>query len=385
MEQQIKKKFYEVFGVEPAMYFAPGRVNLIGEHTDYNEGFVLPAAVDKLIVFAVKPNSVGSFRFFAFDLGESFETEEENIAKSDTAWANYLLGVVAQFRKAGLTVTAFDCVFGGNVPLGAGMSSSAAIEVGMAFAINDMFGLGVNRLTMTKFAQMAEHEYAGVNCGIMDQFASMHGKAGHVVRLDCRSLDFEYFPLDTTDYRLVLVNTGVKHELASSEYNKRRAECEAGVKILQKHYSGVRSLRDVTMEMLEAHRSEFGDVVYRRCSYIVEENERLLAGCKALANGDFAAFGQLMFGSHEGLSHKYEVSCAELDQLVAIARTAPGVLGSRMMGGGFGGCTITLIEKSKVADFERAVKSSYKTPDGREPEIYEVVIGDGAGELKMKN
>lgn len=363
------------------MFRAPGRVNLIGEHTDYNEGFVLPAAVDKQIVFAVKPNSVERFRFFAYDLNERFETQEDNIQKSDTAWANYLLGVVAQFVKAGKRVPAFDCVFGGNVPLGAGMSSSAAIEVGIAFAINDLFGLGCSRLDMTKFAQMAEHEYAGVNCGIMDQFASMHGKAGHVVRLDCRSLDFEYFPLDMTNYRLVLVNTGVKHSLASSEYNKRRAECEEGVRILQKYYNGVRSLRDATLEMIEAHRAEFGDVVYRRCSYIVEENERLLAGCKALADGDFAAFGQLMFGSHEGLSHKFEVSCKELDKLVAIARTVPGVLGSRMMGGGFGGCTISLVEKSKVADFECAIKAGYKTPDGKEPVIYEVVIGDGARRL----
>ena len=378
MNQKIRDKFIALFGAEPQMFRAPGRVNLIGEHTDYNEGFVLPAAVDKMIAFAVKPNSVGRFRFFAFDLNESFETEVDNIGVSQTAWANYLLGVVAQFRKAGLTVPAFDCVFGGNVPLGAGMSSSAAIEVGMAFAINDLFGLGCSRLEMTKFAQMAEHEYAGVNCGIMDQFASMHGKAGHVVRLDCRSLEFQYFPLDTTDYRLVLVNTGVKHELASSEYNKRRAECEAGVRILQKYYSGVRSLRDATMEMLDAHSQEFGDVVYRRCSYIVEENARLIAGCKALADNDFAAFGQFMYGSHEGLSHKYEVSCKELDQLVAIARTVPGVLGSRMMGGGFGGCTISLVKKTKVADFERAIKAGYKTPDGNEPVIYEVVIGDGA-------
>ena len=385
MNQKIRDKFIALFGAEPQMFRAPGRVNLIGEHTDYNDGFVLPAAVDKMIAFAVKPNSVGRFRFFAFDLNESFETEVDNIDVSQTAWANYLLGVVAQFHKAGLTVPAFDCVFGGNVPLGAGMSSSAAIEVGMAFAINSMFGLDVNRLTMTKFAQMAEHEYVGVNCGIMDQFASMHGKAGHVVRLDCRSLDFEYFPLDMTNYRLVLVNTGVKHSLALSEYNKRRAECEEGVRILQKYYKGVRSLRDATLEMIEAHRAEFGDVVYRRCSYIVEENERLLAGCKALADGDFAAFGQLMFGSHEGLSHKYEVSCAELDQLVAIARTVLGVLGSRMMGGGFGGCTITLVEKTKVADFEAAVKRNYKTPDGREPVIYEVVIADGAGELRINN
>lgn len=381
MNEQIKNKFREIFGCEPQMFRAPGRVNLIGEHTDYNCGFVLPAAVDKMIVFAVKPNNVNKFRFYANDLGESFETSVDNIAKSDTAWANYLLGVVAQFVADGHQVPAFDCVFGGNVPLGAGMSSSAAIEVGMAFAINEMFGLGISRLKMTKFAQMAEHEYAGVNCGIMDQFASMHGKAGHVVRLDCRSLDFEYFPLDMTNYRLVLVNTGVKHELASSEYNKRRAECEAGVKILQKYYSGVSSLRDATMAMLDAHSNEFGDVVYRRCSYIVEENDRLIDGCKALADNDFAAFGQFMYGSHEGLSRKYEVSCPELDKLVAIARTVLGVLGSRMMGGGFGGCTISLVEKLKVADFECAIKAGYKTPDGSEPDIYEVVIGDGAGRI----
>ncbi len=382
LQSNISQKFTELFGTEPLVYCAPGRVNLIGEHTDYNEGFVLPAAVDKMIVFAVKPNNVGKFRFFAYDLNESFETPVGQIEKSKTLWANYLLGVVAQFVKNGKTVNGFDCVVGGNVPLGAGMSSSAAIEVGMAFAINDMFRLGCSRLTMTKFAQMAEHEYAGVNCGIMDQFASMHGKENHVIKLDCRSLEFEYFPLNMDNHMLVLVNTGVKHSLASSEYNKRRAECECGVSLLQKYYSNVKSLRDVTLDMLEAHKGEFDEVVFKRCSYIVEENIRLSDACKALSNGDFVTFGLNMYGSHYGLRDKYQVSCAELDQLVEIAKTVPGVLGSRMMGGGFGGCTITMIEKSKVADFESAIKKEYKTPNGGAPEIYEVVIGGGARRLK---
>lgn len=374
----IQQKFVELFGSEPVMFEAPGRVNLIGEHTDYNEGFVLPAAVDKAIRFAIKPNTVGKYRFYAFDLNESFETADNQINVSNTAWANYLLGVIAQFEKDGNKVPGFDCVFGGNVPLGAGMSSSAAIEVGMAFAIDVTFGFGYNRLQLVKFAQKAEHEYAGVKCGIMDQFASMFGKAGHVIKLDCRSLEFRHFPLDMSQYMLVLVNTGVKHSLASSEYNKRRQECETGVSVVAKYYADIKSLRDVTLDMLDAHKAEMSDVVYKRCSYIIEENARLEAGCDALSRGDFEEFGRNMFGSHAGLRDKYEVSCLELDQLVEIARKSAGVLGSRMMGGGFGGCTITLINKNNVADFESAVCSQYKTPDGKQPDIFEVVIADGA-------
>lgn len=378
----MKQKFIGLFGAEPFIYCAPGRINLIGEHTDYNEGFVLPAAVDKMITYAVKPNNAGKYRFFAYDLNESFETPVDKIERSNSAWANYLLGVIAQFVNSGKLVPAFDCVFGGNVPLGAGMSSSAAIEVGIAYAINDMYNLGCSKLEMTRFAQMAEHEYAGVNCGIMDQFASMHGKMNQVIKLDCRSLEFEYFPLNMANHMLVLVNTGVKHSLASSEYNKRRTECETGVRVLQKYYSTVKSLRDVTLDMLEAHKQELDDIVFKRCSYIVEENIRLADACKALSNGDFATFGKNMYGSHCGLRDKYQVSCAELDQLVEIAKTVPGVLGSRMMGGGFGGCTITLVEKSRVADFENAIKKCYKTPNGGDPEIFEVIIADGAHRLE---
>lgn len=381
MEQKIKQKFKQLFETEPIMYCAPGRVNLIGEHTDYNEGFVLPAAVDKLIVFAIKPNTIGKFRFFAFDLNEQFETEQNNIIKSNVSWANYLLGVIAQFSKAEHQVPTFDCVFGGNVPLGAGMSSSAAIEVGMAFAINDVFNFKCSRLQMTQFAQMAEHEYAGVNCGIMDQFASMHGKLNQVIKLDCRSLDYQYFPLNMEKYMLVLVNTGVKHSLASSEYNKRRNECEEGVRLIQKYNSQVRSLRDVALAELDAHKNEMSEVVFKRCLYVIEENERVEAACKALTESDFVAFGQLMYASHQGLSQKYEVSCAELDKLVTVAKSIDGVLGSRMMGGGFGGCTISLVEKQKVSNFENAIFANYKTPDGNKPDVFEVVIGDGARKL----
>jgi galactokinase len=378
MKAEIKNTFKEKFGSEPVLYSAPGRVNLIGEHTDYNEGFVLPASVDKAIHFAIKPNGKGIFRFHAIDLKESFETPENKIEPSKCHWANYLLGVIAQFIKDGKKVPGFDCVFGGDVPLGAGMSSSAAIEVGMAYAINDQFGFNYPKLQMVKFAQKAEHEYAGVNCGIMDQFASMHGKANHVIKLDCRSLEYAYFPLDMTDQLLVLVNTGVKHSLASSEYNKRRAECEAGVALLQKYDPNIKSLRNVSLEMIQKHEKEFDPVVYKRCSYVIEENLRLENGCKALEAGNFEQFGNYMYGSHEGLRDKYQVSCKELDQLVEIARSVPGVLGSRMMGGGFGGCTITLVKRNKVADFEKAVKAGYKTPEGKIPDIIEVKIEDGA-------
>jgi len=378
MKKEIKTIFKEKFGIEPNLYAAPGRVNLIGEHTDYNEGFVLPASVNKSIHFAIKPNSSGVFRFYAIDLNESFETPVDKIEPSKTHWANYLLGVIAQFVKDGKKVPAFDCVFGGDVPLGAGMSSSAAIEVGMAYAINDLFKLNYSKLQLVKFAQMAEHEYAGVKCGIMDQFASMHGKANHVIKLDCRSLEYQYFPLDMTDYMLVLVNTGVKHSLASSEYNKRRQECENGVALLKKYQPNIHSLRDVGLELIQAHKSEFNEITYNRCSYVIEENIRLENACNALEQGNFVEFGKLMYGSHEGLKNKYEVSCHELDQLVDMARNTDGVLGARMMGGGFGGCTINLVKKGSVPAFEKNIRANYKTPDGKEPQIIEVVIEEGA-------
>ncbi|MDP2721138.1 MAG: galactokinase [Bacteroidales bacterium] len=383
MIQNIKNTFIQKFGAEPFMVKSPGRVNLIGEHTDYNNGFVLPAAVNKAIYFAVAPNELNQFRFYAIDLDESFETSVDQIEICSVHWSNYLLGVIAQFVKEGHSVNGFDCVFGGDVPLGAGLSSSAAIECGMAFAINHIQQFDYSRLQLAQFAQKAEHEYAGVQCGIMDQFASLHGKANQVIKLDCRNLKYELFPFDMTDYLLVLVNTGVKHALASSEYNIRRRECEAGVGLLQKYFSEVMSLRDANLEMIGEHLPEFPINVYKRCSYIIEENHRVDLACTALQYSDFEAFGQLMYQSHEGLKNKFEVSCPELDQLVEIASGIEGVIGARMMGGGFGGCTINLVERNAVPLFEKMINEKYQTPEGKKPQIIEVVIEDGTHLLSI--
>lgn len=375
--QEVKSKFIQLFGENPLMIKSPGRVNLIGEHTDYNNGFVLPAAVDKAIYFAIRPNQTNHFRFFAFDLDEGYETPIEHIEKCDKHWANYLLGVIAQFVKDGKNVPGFDCVFGGDVPLGAGMSSSAAIECGMAFALNHLNDFDYNTLRLCQFAQLAEHEYADVQCGIMDQFASMHGQANHVIKLDCRSLEYELFPFSMSDYMLILVNTGIKHALASSKYNQRRKECEEGVRILQLFYPEVQSLRDSKFDMMQEHQSEFSEDVYKRSTYIIEENQRVENACKALLDNDFNTFGQLMFASHKGLQEKFEVSCVELDQLVSLAATIDGVIGSRMMGGGFGGCTINLVKRKSAGHFTETIKKRYKTPEQSEPEIIEVVIDQG--------
>lgn len=377
MENVIRECFKEKFKANPQLFKSPGRINLIGEHTDYNEGFVLPASIDKAIYFAIAPNNLNKFRFFAFDLSECFETEISEIKPVKVAWANFLLGVIAQFIKVTKKVPGFDCVFGGDVPLGAGMSSSAAIECGLAFAINNIFHFNFPKLDLVKFSQKAEHEYAGVQCGIMDQFAVMFGKENKVIKLDCRSLEYEYFPFSMENHLLVLVNTGVKHSLASSEYNNRRVQCEEGVKLLQEFDPSIKSLRDVSLELLEKHKNDFDPITYKRCNYVVKENKRLEYACGALVSSDYNLFGQYMYGSHEGLKKNYEVSCKELDALVKLAKNSKGVLGARMMGGGFGGCTINLIERSYVHSFEKYIAENYKTPDGKNPEIYKVVIEDG--------
>lgn len=377
----IAATFQDRFGYAPLLIRAPGRVNLIGEHTDYNEGFVLPAAIDKEIIFAVGLNDSSTARLFSYDEDAAYTLDLTAVQPGQTHWANYLKGVVAQFQKRGLRVPGFDCVFGGNVPIGAGMSSSAAVECGLAFALNELMKTELARLELARMSQLAEHEFAGVMCGIMDQFASLFGKAGYVVRLDCRSLEYEYFPFNTSDYRLVLCNSGVKHSLASTEYNTRRQECEQGVAVLQQHYPQVQSLRDATPEQLAKHRAELGDVVYRRCLYVVRENQRVLHACQHLTEGDMAAFGEQMYASHAGLRDDYEVSCRELDVLVEIARTTPGVLGSRMMGGGFGGCTINLVEVAHVEEFIRTATTSYKEQLDLRLETYQTTIVDGVGKL----
>jgi galactokinase len=381
--EAIKTQFENYYKSSPVLFNSPGRVNLIGEHTDYNNGFVLPASVDKIMHFAVAPNKNGKYRFYAFDLREEYRTPLYEIEKGNVQWANYLLGVIKQFVKDGKQIPGFDCVFGGDVPLGSGMSSSAALECGLAFALNEIFELGYSTIELVKMAQTAEHEYAGVKCGIMDQFAVMHGKRNKVIKLDCESLEYEFFPLDMSNHMLVLVNTGVKHSLASSEYNIRRNECETGVSILQKYDSSITSLRDVSLDLIELHKKEFTEKVYDRCTYVIEENLRLQQACESLQKGDLIDFGKKMYGSHEGLRDKYEVSCTELDQLVEIASSVDGVLGARMMGGGFGGCTINLVKKDKVEQFKHTIKSEYQTPDGAEPEIYDIIIEDGTKQVEQ--
>jgi len=377
----IKKKFKELYSNEPLMVRSPGRINLIGEHTDYNDGFVFPAAIDKEVCFAVAENSVNKFRFFAFDLNESFELEVADLKRTDTAWANYLLGVAAQYKKAGYTIKGVDCVFGGDIPMGAGLSSSAAIENGFAFALKEIYGIAVSKMDMVKMAQKAEHEYAGVMCGIMDQFASMNGKESNALKLDCRSLDFEYANIDMSDYGIVLCDTKVKHELASSEYNTRRIECETGVKILQKYDKNITALRDVGIELLEAHEDEFDPTVYKRCAYVVNENNRVEKAFAALQKGDIDKFGGLMYQSHEGLRDDYEVSCKELDILFDIAKQSDDAVGARMMGGGFGGCTINLVKRDSIEKFSDEIKKAYKQATGTDTEIHIVKIANGTGVL----
>ena len=375
----IIEKFKELFKKEPLLIRSPGRINLIGEHTDYNDGFVFPAAIDKEIHFAVAKNDINMFRFYAFDLQESFELKVDDLARTKTSWANYLLGVAAQFKKAGYTLQGIDCVFGGDIPLGAGLSSSAAIENGFAFALKEILDVQVSKIQMINMAQKAEHEYAGVMCGIMDQFASMTGKKDHAIKLDCRSLEFEYANIDLHDYEILLCDTNVKHELASSEYNTRRTECETGVQILQKYDNNITALRDVSLSLLLEHREEVDPIVYKRCEFVVKENLRVEDAFSALAKDDIKALGALMYQSHEGLRDDYEVSCKELDFLFDMAKKSDDVVGARMMGGGFGGCTINIVKKEKVKSFSEEIIRKYTKITGIEPEIYAVKITDGTG------
>ncbi len=382
MLNTIKQVFEQEFSTSPILVKSPGRVNLIGEHTDYNDGFVLPAAINRYAYFAIKPNGLNDYRFYSYDFNQSFCTQVNLLEPSSERWANYLLGVIDQMVADGKDIPGFDCVFGGDVPIGAGMSSSAAVECGLAFALNHVYQFGYSNMELAKIAQQAEHKYAGVKCGIMDQFASLHGKANHVLQLDCQTLQFETFELDMSHLSLIIVNTGVKHSLASSEYNKRRAECAEGVEILNQFEPKITSLRDANLNLLKKHKLEFNSKVWDRCTYVIEENERVLSACDALKDKDFLKFGKLMYQSHYGLKDKYEVSCPELDQLVNIAEGIDGVLGARMMGGGFGGCTINLVENVCIDEFEQSILASYKTPEGASPDIFKFTISNGAAIYK---
>jgi galactokinase len=356
---------------------SPGRVNLIGEHTDYNEGFVLPAAVDKNIILALSENNTEHVRLYAVDKDEMFESDiSGEINKSGKGWPDYLLGVVDQLRKHGYNSGGFDCVFGGNVPIGAGMSSSAALESGVIFGLNELFDLDISPVKMALIAQKAENEFVGVQCGIMDQFVSLNGK-GYALKLDCRSLEYEFYPFKRDDIRIVLCDTQIRRELASSEYNTRRQQCEEGVKVLQKQDKKIQSLRDVSLDLLNDHKSKLDPVVYERCKFVIEENQRVLDACNDLKDGDYGSFGERMHASHEGLRDQYEVSCKELDVLVDEALKIDGVLGSRMMGGGFGGCTINLVEQEHLEVFKAQIRGQYQKETGKKIKIYQTKVSGG--------
>ena len=382
MEKKIRNKFQELFNCEGSVYASPGRINLIGEHTDYNGGFVFPGAIDKGMIAEIKLNGTDKVRAFSVDLNDyaEFGLNEEDAPKA--SWARYIFGVCREIIKRGGKISGFDTVFAGDVPLGAGMSSSAALESTYAFALNDLFSLNIDKFELAKIGQSTEHNYVGVNCGIMDQFTSMFGKAGSLIRLDCRSLEYKYFPFnpEAAGYKLVLLDSVVKHELASSAYNKRRQSCEHVVAAIKKRHPEVEFLRDATMEMLAEVKAEVSEEDYMRAEYVIEEVQRVIDVCDALEKGDYETVGEKMYGTHYGMSKLYEVSCEELDFLNDIAKEC-GVTGSRVMGGGFGGCTINLVKNDKYDAFIEKAFSAYKEKFGHEPKLYNVVISDGARKL----
>ncbi len=378
---KIKEKFASLYGTGGAMYTSPGRINIIGEHTDYNGGFVLPGAIDKAMYCEIKPNGTNKVRAFALDLNESCEFGLEEADKPAQQWACYIFGMCREMAKKGKQVQGFDTVFAGDVPLGAGMSSSAALESCFGYALNDQFSLGFTRMEIALMGQATEHNYVGIKCGIMDQFASCHGKEGYLMRLDCRSLEFEYVPFDPKGYKVVLINTCVEHNLAAGgEYNKRRASCERVVAAIATRHPEVKLLRDANLDMLKEVKNEVDAVDYMRSEFVIEEIQRLLDACAAMEKDDYETVGKKMYGTHEGLSKKYEVSCPELDFLNDMAKEC-GVTGSRVMGGGFGGCTINLVKEGLHDAFVAKSTEAYEKKFGIKAKVYDVVIKDGARKI----
>ena len=380
MINTLKDKYVELFGCSPElMVSAPGRINLIGEHTDYNDGFVLPAAIDKAIYLVTSKRNDEEIHLYSMDFKESYITDINSL-QPIKSWATYITGVIAQFLKTDLPVKGINLVMYGDIPIGAGLSSSAAVECSVAFALNELFLLSIDKMELVKMAQKAEHEFAGVKCGIMDQFASMMGKQNHVVRLDCRTLEYSYFPFTMKDFSVLLMDTGVKHSLASSEYNTRSLQCEEGIAAIQKKYPEVHKLRDATVDML--NETVLADsIVYNRCLYIIQEIERVQAACNDLNNNLLEDFGKKMFETHKGLSELYEVSCEELDFLVNSVKNNSVVLGARMMGGGFGGCTINIIKNDALESVIKQVAEEYQKAYNRKLVTYTVKIEDGVSSI----
>lgn len=376
---KLHKIYKDVFNEKAELLVrSPGRVNIIGEHTDYNDGFVLPAAIDKAIYVAVGKREDEIVSLYSVGFKEKYEVSINEL-KPTGSWSTYILGVVNELKKRNLSISGFNLVLDGDVPIGAGLSSSAAVECATVFALNEIFKLSLERMEMVRIAQKAEHNFSGVLCGIMDMFASMMGKKDHVIKLDCLRLEYEYKPFVLDGYKILLLNTNVEHSLASSEYNKRRQECEQGVNWIREYHPEVKSLRFANMEMLNNYVRHKDLIVYNRCRYVVEEMERLLNACTDLDQGDITSLGKRMFETHEGLSKLYEVSCPEADFLVNAVKNNNGVIGARMMGGGFGGCTINIVKEEAIDELVEKLGKDYEKSMGLKLAAYVSGIEDGTG------
>ena len=382
MQNRIHEKFVSLFGEGASVYASAGRINLIGEHTDYNGGYVFPGAIDKCIMAEIKPNGTDKVRAYSLDLDKYAEFGLEEADKPEGLWACYIFGVCRETLKRGGKVEGFDTVFAGNVPLGAGLSSSAALESTFAFAVNDLFNGGtIDKFELAKIGQSTEHNYCGVKCGIMDQFASCFGKAGSLIRLNCKTLEYKYFPFNPEGYKLVLIDTCVKHSLASSAYNKRRESCERAAAAIHKNHPEVEFLSDSKRVWLDEVRSEISEEDFIRAEYVIGEVQRVLDVCDALERNDYEIVGEMMYQTHFGMSKLYEVSCEELDFLAKLARKMD-VTGCRVMGGGFGGCTINLVKDEIYDNFITEARKQFNAAYGHEPKVYDVVISDGAHKVK---
>lgn len=370
--------FEKTFGPKPEkVVLSPGRINIIGEHIDYNDGYVLPAAIDKVICFAFEKSNSKKSKIFAIDLNEEFEIDlTQEVQLSDVVWTNYIRGVIKQLQDNGFDFEGFNCVFSSNIPVGSGLSSSAALECGMLFGIASLFDLKIEKKNIALLGQKAEH-WVGINCGIMDQFSSVHGLENKVIKLDCNTLDFEYHKADFKDYSLVLFDSNVKHSLFTSEYNTRRIECEQGLSIIKDHFPEIKSFRDCSEEQLLSIQDKMNATVFKRVHFVIKEINRVLKACEALDQGNIELLGQLLFETHYGLSKEYEVSCDELDMLVDTAKTDDSIIGSRVMGGGFGGCTINLIKKGHENEVKSKFSNLYLNTFGIELKFYDVKISNG--------
>lgn len=379
MIDKIKNKYEEVFEGEYLLVRAPGRINLIGEHTDYNEGFVLPAAVGQEILFAIgKSGDNNRCTLVSLDFGEKFDFSLSDLKpEAPDSWQNYILGVVAEILKSGRSLKGFNLVFSGNIPLGSGMSSSAALECGSCFGLNELFKLEIPTLEMVKMCQMAEHNYAGVKCGIMDQFASMFGKRDHALRLDCKDLSYEYFPLNLDAYTLVLCNSNVSHSLASSEYNIRRQQCEEGVTVLARHFPAIKTLRDASVRQFLEAKKDLSEVVQKRCKYVIEENIRVADFAKALQESNLVEAGSILKKAQKAMKEEYEITCPEIDFMADFANARDDIAGARMMGGGFGGCTLNLVKTGREEAFINDLNTAYKNKFGKEITPIRIEVADG--------